>query len=88
MEGFGVIDIWCLILVTNGIPYRFIPHNQIVIDIRHFNRLCFYVQKVLLVHASCFLDRFYAPNSIIIFMTLQFTFEILIGFVLVLSIMQ
>jgi len=56
-------------LLRNGILYHFIPYDQIVIDSRHCNSFCFYMQKLLNVDKNCFFDRFYAPNSIIICMT-------------------
>jgi hypothetical protein len=64
-----VIDFLFQMLLRNGILYHFIPYDQIVIDSRHCHRFCLYMQKVLPLDTNCFLDTFYAPNSIIICMT-------------------
>jgi hypothetical protein len=56
------------VLIMNRILYSFILFNRIVIEVGYFLTNFVVVYKnTLHVHRYCFLDGFYAPNSIITF---------------------
>jgi hypothetical protein len=52
LEAFDLIDNWHFIVATKNVLYHCIVFNQVVVEVRHFNKLWFCMQKMVHVRRN------------------------------------
>jgi len=65
LKTFDAIENWCFVWIISRAPYRFVVFKRIVMEVRYVYRTSFPFAENVTRELS-FLNRFFAPNSLVL----------------------